>query len=80
MFVEIYDLKRILRILLQTMNVSFAGCGFLGIYHVGVVACFQKYGTQLLLEKMSGASMGAMAAASLILGLPVGKLKLTVAC
>lgn len=25
------------------MNLSFAGCGFMGIYHVGVAACLRKY-------------------------------------
>ncbi len=25
------------------MNLSFAGCGFMGIYHIGVAACFRKY-------------------------------------
>lgn len=37
-------------------NLSFAGCGFLGIYHVGVAVCFKKFAPQLLLQKISGAS------------------------
>lgn len=40
------------------MNLSFAGCGFLGIYHVGVAVCFKKYAPHLLLEKIGGASAG----------------------
>ncbi|XP_060531802.1 1-acylglycerol-3-phosphate O-acyltransferase Pnpla3 isoform X2 [Cylas formicarius] len=55
------------------MNLSFAGCGFLGIYHVGVACCFRKYAPQLLLNKISGASAGAIAACSLILDLPLGE-------
>lgn len=55
------------------MNLSFAGCGFLGIYHVGVAACFRQYAPYVVLGKTSGASAGALAACSLILELPVGK-------
>jgi patatin-like phospholipase domain-containing protein 2 len=75
-------------------NLSFAGCGFLGIYHgkttrdlydndvsclffikVGVAVCFKKYAPQLLLQKISGASAGALAAACLLTGMPLGELK-----
>ncbi|XP_022918776.1 1-acylglycerol-3-phosphate O-acyltransferase Pnpla3-like isoform X2 [Onthophagus taurus] len=56
------------------MNLSFAGCGFLGIYHVGVAVCFRKYAPHLLLEKISGASAGALAACSLLCDLPIGDL------
>lgn len=55
------------------MNLSFAGCGFLGIYHVGVAVCFRKYAPHLLLNKISGASAGAIAACCLICDLPIGK-------
>ncbi|CAH1127889.1 unnamed protein product [Ceutorhynchus assimilis] len=55
------------------MNLSFAGCGFLGIYHVGVACCFRKYAPHLLLNKVSGASAGALAACSLILDMPLGE-------
>ena len=34
------------------MNVSFAGCGFLGLYHVGVASCFKTYAPQLCLYKV----------------------------
>ncbi|KAM0725450.1 Patatin-like phospholipase domain-containing protein 2 [Formica fusca] len=55
------------------MNLSFAGCGFLGIYHVGVAVCFKKYAPHLLLNKISGASAGAIAACSLLCDLPLGE-------
>lgn len=55
------------------MNLSFAGCGFLGIYHVGVAVCFRKYAPHLLLNKISGASAGAIAACCLLCDLPIGK-------
>ena len=35
------------------MNVSFAGCGFLGLYHVGVASCFKTYAPQLYLYNVS---------------------------
>ncbi|KAG5681879.1 hypothetical protein PVAND_011286 [Polypedilum vanderplanki] len=55
-------------------NLSFAGCGFLGIYHVGVAVCFRKYAPHLLLQKISGASAGALAACSLLLDMPLGEM------
>ncbi|XP_030755609.1 1-acylglycerol-3-phosphate O-acyltransferase Pnpla3-like isoform X1 [Sitophilus oryzae] len=55
------------------MNLSFAGCGFLGMYHVGVACCFRKYAPHLLLDKISGASFGAIAACCLLLDLPLGE-------
>lgn len=44
--------------------ISFSGCGFLGVYHVGVLQCFQKYGKELLdkFTKFGGASAGSLAA------------------
>ncbi|XP_076664167.1 brummer isoform X2 [Andrena cerasifolii] len=56
------------------MNLSFAGCGFLGIYHVGVAVCFKKYAPHLLLDKISGASAGAIAACCLLCDLPFGEI------
>ncbi|XP_037807809.1 1-acylglycerol-3-phosphate O-acyltransferase Pnpla3 isoform X2 [Lucilia sericata] len=56
------------------MNLSFAGCGFLGIYHVGVAVCFKKYAPHLLLEKIAGASAGALAACCLLCDLPLGSM------
>ncbi|KAK9496840.1 hypothetical protein O3M35_012931 [Rhynocoris fuscipes] len=57
----------------RKMNLSFAGCGFLGIYHVGVAVCFKKYAPHLLLNKISGASAGAIAACCLLCDLPIGE-------
>lgn len=57
----------------RDMNLSFAGCGFLGIYHVGVAVCFKKYAPHLLLNKISGASAGAIAACALLCDLPLGE-------
>ncbi|XP_077297192.1 1-acylglycerol-3-phosphate O-acyltransferase Pnpla3-like [Arctopsyche grandis] len=54
------------------MNLSFAGCGFLGIYHVGVAVCFRKYAPHLLLRRISGASAGALSACCMLCELPLG--------
>ena len=51
---------------LSQMNLSFAGCGFLGVYHIGVAACMSRYCPELLLNRIAGASAGAIAAAALI--------------
>ncbi|XP_037086569.1 1-acylglycerol-3-phosphate O-acyltransferase Pnpla3-like, partial [Pollicipes pollicipes] len=48
------------------MNLSFAGCGFLGVYHIGVAACMRRYCPELLMNRIAGASAGAIAAAALI--------------
>lgn len=54
------------------MNLSFAGCGFLGIYHVGVASCFREYAPHVLVNKIAGASAGALAACTLLCGSPLG--------
>ncbi|XP_072746314.1 patatin-like phospholipase domain-containing protein 2 [Anoplolepis gracilipes] len=53
------------------MNLSFAGCGFLGIYHIGVAIGLKKYASHLSLDKISGASAGAMAACCLLCDMPL---------
>ncbi|XP_046459756.1 1-acylglycerol-3-phosphate O-acyltransferase Pnpla3-like [Daphnia pulex] len=59
---------------MRKMNLSFAGCGFMGIYHVGVAACLRKYAPDLYLKKVSGASAGAIAAACLLCDAPLGEI------
>ncbi|KAF7634809.1 PNPLA domain-containing protein [Meloidogyne graminicola] len=48
------------------MQLSFAGCGFLCIYHAGVCAAIKEYAPQLTMNKIKGASAGAIAAAGLV--------------
>uniref|UniRef100_A0A2R5L4D9 triacylglycerol lipase n=1 Tax=Ornithodoros turicata TaxID=34597 RepID=A0A2R5L4D9_9ACAR len=55
------------------MNVSFAGCGFLGIYHVGVASALREYASQVCVGKIAGASAGSLAAAALICDVPCGE-------
>ncbi|XP_075546585.1 uncharacterized protein LOC142579853 [Dermacentor variabilis] len=55
------------------MNLSFSGCGFLGIYHIGVASAFREYAPQICLNKIAGASAGSLAAAALACEVPLGE-------
>jgi len=55
-------------------NFTFAGCGFLGIYHVGVASCLREYAPPDTIQHLiGGASAGAMVAALLLCEAPLGK-------
>lgn len=58
---------------LDKMHLSFAGCGFLGIYHVGVASCFKEYCPQMLNNKIAGASVGALVATAMALNHALGE-------
>ena len=53
----------------QDLNITFSGCGFLGIYHLGVVTCLKENAPGFLkrVKCFGGASAGALAAAGLAL-------------
>lgn len=53
---------------MTVLNLSFAACGFLGIYHLGALKAFLCHGNKLLasLRACAGASAGALAAAVII--------------
>ncbi|OCT81775.1 patatin-like phospholipase domain-containing protein 2 [Xenopus laevis] len=56
-------------------NISFAGCGFLGIYHIGVASCLKEH-TPFLVENarnIYGASAGALTASALVSGACLGE-------
>lgn len=55
-------------------NISFAGCGFLGIYHVGVASCLLEQAPFLVhnARHIYGASAGALAATALVTGVCLG--------
>lgn len=57
----------------HNMNVSFSGCGFLGIYHIGVASCLKTYAPYLLENKLCGSSAGAISACCLLCDIPLGK-------
>ncbi|XP_068612565.1 patatin-like phospholipase domain-containing protein 4 [Brachionichthys hirsutus] len=50
---------------MAVLNLSFAACGFLGIYHLGAVEALCRHGDKLLgsLGSCAGASAGALVAA-----------------
>ena len=58
----------------QNLNISFNGCGFLGIYHIGVATALKTYVPDFRIENVCGASAGAMAAVCLLGGVPTGKI------
>ncbi|XP_015280610.1 PREDICTED: patatin-like phospholipase domain-containing protein 3 [Gekko japonicus] len=51
-------------------NVSFAGCGFLGVYHIGAASCLQERAPHLIRDahQIYGASAGALTGAVLLGG------------
>ncbi|KAG7455914.1 hypothetical protein MATL_G00246170 [Megalops atlanticus] len=56
-------------------NISFAGCGFLGIYHIGVASCLLERAPYLVkgATKIYGASAGALTASVLASGASIAK-------
>ncbi|XP_044534297.1 1-acylglycerol-3-phosphate O-acyltransferase PNPLA3 [Gracilinanus agilis] len=54
-------------------SLSFAGCGFMGFYHVGVTRCLSEHAPQLLRDapKILGASAGALHCAFFLCGIPL---------
>ena len=58
-----------------SMNISFAGCGFQGMYHLGAVSCLQRHGKGLLkgAKCFGGASAGSLVAAVLATSTPLEK-------
>ncbi|CAJ1087160.1 patatin-like phospholipase domain-containing protein 4 isoform X2 [Xyrichtys novacula] len=53
---------------MAVLNLSFAACGFLGIYHLGAVGAFLRHGDKLIgsLRACAGASAGALVAAVMV--------------
>ncbi|XP_078004439.1 patatin-like phospholipase domain-containing protein 2 isoform X2 [Phascolarctos cinereus] len=49
-------------------NISFAGCGFLGVYHIGVASCLREHAPFLVANarRIYGASAGALTATALV--------------
>uniref|UniRef100_A0A3P8UFX6 PNPLA domain-containing protein n=1 Tax=Cynoglossus semilaevis TaxID=244447 RepID=A0A3P8UFX6_CYNSE len=56
-------------------NISFAGCGFRSIYHIGAMSCVQERAPRLIqgASKICGASSGCLVAVALTVGIPVGE-------
>lgn len=59
---------------LGIMSFSFSGCGFLGIYHIGVASCLREHAPHFLHEgKLLGASAGAITACCFLCDTCLGK-------
>uniref|UniRef100_A0A452S8I9 Patatin-like phospholipase domain-containing protein 2 n=1 Tax=Ursus americanus TaxID=9643 RepID=A0A452S8I9_URSAM len=58
-----------------TWNISFAGCGFLGVYHIGVASCLREHAPFLVANAthIYGASAGALTATALVTGACLGE-------
>ncbi|XP_041074872.1 patatin-like phospholipase domain-containing protein 2 [Polyodon spathula] len=59
----------------SSWNISFAGCGFLGIYHIGVASCLREHAPFLVdnAKNIYGASAGALTASALVSGACLGE-------
>lgn len=57
----------------KDLNLTFSGCGFLGIYHLGVVSCLKDNAPAFLdrVKCFGGTSAGAFAATALLMDLNV---------
>ncbi|KAI1899336.1 hypothetical protein AGOR_G00060740 [Albula goreensis] len=55
-------------LLMAVLNLSFAACGFMGIYQLGVLGAFLRHGQKLLqaVQACAGASAGALVATVLV--------------
>jgi predicted acylesterase/phospholipase RssA len=56
----------------KDITLSFAGCGFLGIYYVGVIGAFRELSPSILQGKVVGCSAGSLAASSIVCNLKTG--------
>ena len=63
--------KRIKKNIYDKPSITFAGCGFVGIYHVGVETCLKLFAPHLLQNKIGGSSAGAMCALTLLCDIPL---------
>lgn len=56
------------------INLSLCGCGFLGVYHVGVISAFKEFAPYVLDGKMAGCSAGSLVAACAMSGCCPGQM------
>jgi len=56
-------------------SISFAGCGFLGVYHIGVASCLKKHAKNLVndFDKIFGCSAGSLIGAMLLIDYDIGE-------
>ena len=65
--------QKILQYDFDNLNISFNGCGFLGVYHVGVASALHHYLPNMEFNYVCGASAGAMAGSCLVGKIPLGR-------
>ena len=58
----------------SSFNLSFSGCGFLGVYHIGVICAFKEHAPEVLENPMAGCSAGSLAAACAMSGCCLGQM------
>jgi len=60
------------------MNLSLCGCGFLGVYHLGVAACLREHGSSFLrnIQRVGGASAGSLVGCMIVAD--VNKVEVTI--
>ena len=61
------------------LNLSLAGCGFLGVYHIGVIKAFRELNEPTYLFKISGSSAGALVGACTICECSIEEMLIVVA-
>ena len=59
----------------KDFNLTFSGCGFLGVYHIGVMSCLKENAVDFLnrVNCYGGASAGAFAAVGLAMDLSISE-------
>ncbi len=77
-----WDFAAVMFDLKEGWNLSFAGCGFLGVYHIGVASCLLEQASYLIhgATKIYGASAGALTASVLTTEACLGTMKITRLC
>jgi len=58
----------------HSMNLSLSGCGFLGLYHIGVICAFKEHAPEIIDNKMAGCSAGSLVAACAMSGCCLGQM------
>ncbi|CAF1015074.1 unnamed protein product [Adineta ricciae] len=58
----------------SSINLSLSGCGFLGVYHIGVICAFKEHAPEILENKMAGCSAGSLVAACAMSGCCLGQM------
>jgi len=60
---------------MKRIDISFAGCGFLAMYHVGVLKCIQETGVKVSISRSLGASAGSVVACLALIDYPASELR-----